>query len=821
MSEEKRCSKCGAPVSEAVAGGFCTACLLEDGLTPSAAAVAESVPLKNFGDYELLEEIARGGMGVVYRARQISLNRIVAIKMILGGQLAGAAEVARFRTEAETAARLQHPGIVAVHEVGEVEGNHYFSMDYVAGRTLAELVREQPLPARRAAQYGRAIAEAIQFAHEQGVLHRDLKPSNVLIDAEDQPRVTDFGLAKWLEGKSELTMTGQVLGSPSFIPPEQAGGKGRAVGPASDVYSLGAILYHLLTGHPPFVAETVTQTLRMVVENEPVSPRLLNASVPRDLETICLKCLEKDPQRRYASAQVLADELGRFLRNEPIQARPVGVVLKVHRWCLRNKPLAVAGTAVLVLLLVVAIGSPIAAIRISRERARAETNAKQARSEASRSQQVAQFLKDALEGVGPQVARGRDTTMLRGILDQTAERLGRDLTNQPLVEAELRSTIAGVYLQVMDYPKAVEMHREALRLRRASFGETNEFVAASLHDLAFVLREQMRFDEAESAFREALTIRKSLFGDKHPDVALSLGYLASTLELQGKRDEAEAMFRDTLSTLRPCVGNEHPHVALCLNSLGRLLAESGKFAEAETNLREALALRRKLYGDENPGVAEVLVGLATVLAQAGNLTEAEKMENDALDLFEKLQHSDHPDPAAWIVPLGLALENRGRLVEAERLFRGELAARRKLFGPVNPAVGRVYGMLHPVLAKLGKIAEDTELTREWLEATSKAAATGDLEALNQHAWILASCPIAALRDGQAAIRFAERAVAATDRKNARFLGTLAAAYAETGDFERAISIQKEALSVVQDGWEKSDLLSRLKLYESNTPFHRP
>lgn len=306
------------------------------------AAAAGQTP-REFGDYELLEEVARGGMGVVYKARQRSLNRVVAVKMILAGNLAGPADVERFQAEARAAANLQHPGIVAIHEVGEHEGQHYFSMDYIEGTSLAEVVRANPLPARRAAGYVWQVAEAIDYAHRQGTIHRDLKPSNVLLDAADRPRVTDFGLAKRIEGDSALTGTGQVLGTPSYMPPEQAGGKRGQVGPASDVYSLGAVLYELLAGRPPFRAETPLDTLLQVLEVEPVSPRLLNPKLPKDLETITLKCLRKSPAERYATAAALADDLRRFLNDEPIVARPPSAVERAVRWARKQRRGAVAG----------------------------------------------------------------------------------------------------------------------------------------------------------------------------------------------------------------------------------------------------------------------------------------------------------------------------------------------------------------------------------------------------------------------------------------------------------------------------------------------
>nr|WP_286178015.1 protein kinase [Rhodopirellula sp. JC639] len=337
-------------------------------------------------------------MGIVFKARQAKLRRIVALKMILAGKLADADEVDRFCREAEAAGRLKHPNIVPVHEIGEHEGRHYFTMDFVEGRSLAEMIREETLAPRDAADMLRTIAEAVHFAHQQGTVHRDLKPANVLVAGEGTPHVTDFGLAKMLDAvdhdsRAELTATGQILGTPSYMSPEQASGKQELVGPASDIYSLGAILYACLTGRAPFVADSPVDTLLQVMRKEPVSPGELNPSVPKDLETICLKCLIKEPHKRYGTARELADDLSQFLEGRPVIARPVGRINKTIRWCRRNKAVA---TLLCLLFLSMAVGTyvsasyAVAAVRHANNEARQRASAEMAREEAEKQRQNAE-----------------------------------------------------------------------------------------------------------------------------------------------------------------------------------------------------------------------------------------------------------------------------------------------------------------------------------------------------------------------------------------------------------------------------------------------
>jgi serine/threonine protein kinase len=319
------------------------------------AATVQSGPVPSIPGYEILGELGRGGMGVVYNARDIKLNRLVALKMILAGGHAGAADLARFRAEAEAIARLQHPHIVQIYEVGEHRGLPCFSLEYCSNGSLEKKLAGTPLAAKEAAAVVEKLARAMHAAHEKGVVHRDLKPANILLGEDGTPKVTDFGLAKRLEAVGQ-TATGAVMGTPSYMAPEQAGGKGKQVGPPADVYALGAILYELLTGRPPFRAPSALDTLLQVVADDPVPPTQFQTRTPRDLETICLKCLQKEPPKRYGSALALAEDLRRFQEGKPILARPVGRVERGIKWVRRQPALAsllaavtltlVAGTAV-------------------------------------------------------------------------------------------------------------------------------------------------------------------------------------------------------------------------------------------------------------------------------------------------------------------------------------------------------------------------------------------------------------------------------------------------------------------------------------------
>jgi WD40 repeat protein/predicted Ser/Thr protein kinase len=462
MEPIPRCARCQEPTIQGDGFGLCPRCLLQEALELPPEALGPDpgwedqvdrdrnpgAPVR-FGDYELLEEVARGGMGIVYRARQRSLGRIVALKVLLAGAFSGPEGRQRLRTEAAAAARLEHAGIVPVYEAGTWEGQPFYSMEFIEGRTLADAIRARSLSPSKAAQYVAQLAETIHYAHQRGVLHRDLKPSNILIDARDQPRIADFGLARVLdagtgtEGRAGgLTLPGQVLGSPAYMPPEQAAGRvpDADTGPAGDVYSLGAVLYEAITGMPPFQGESPAEVLARVRSEDPVPPRRLVRGVPVDLETVCLRCLEKSPHRRYHSAGELAEELHRFLRGEPVRASPVGRVGHAWRWMRRNPAIALLGMAAVGLLLSIALVSVLAGVRVraSRDEARArlaesllsEARAVRTAGEAGHRNTVLQLVERARELDTAGRLRLRQRHEATAALARTDERLVT-LTNFP------------------------------------------------------------------------------------------------------------------------------------------------------------------------------------------------------------------------------------------------------------------------------------------------------------------------------------------------------------------------------------------------------
>src|SRR5262245_7155252 len=495
-----------------------------------AAAVGALGPAKAIPGFELLEELGRGGMGVVYLARQLDLNRLVAIKMIRAGAHADSEDLARFFIEAEVIARLRHPHIVQIYQVGEHDGHPYCALEFVDGGSLHEKLNGTPMPASQAAELMEVVARAMQAAHDRGIIHRDLKPANILMTKDGSPKITDFGLAKQLDAKegSAQTRTGTIMGTPSYMAPEQAQGKTRDLGPAVDIYALGAMLYDILTGRPPFKGETALDTLQLVTSTDPVPPTRLQPRVPRDLETVCLKCLEKEPRNRYATARDLAEDLRRFRTHEPIRARPVSVLERARKWA-RRKP-AVAALVLLSALMVlglVLVGVVIAAL----QKHRADQEAAYAALEGQRADEQ-QRLREEAQAQSRRAERNFQKA--RAAVDQMLTRVGKErLAHEPRMEKIRRDLLT----------RALEFYQNFLKEKSDDPGLRQDTGRA--YQRVGDIQEMLgAYAAAEKAYQEAIKLFAEL-GEQFPDqpehrqdLAASYDGLAIVLQASGNRDEA-------------------------------------------------------------------------------------------------------------------------------------------------------------------------------------------------------------------------------------------------------------------------------------------
>ena len=548
-----------------------------------------------FGDFELLEEIARGGMGIVYKARQTTPRRIVALKMILAGQLASDADIKRFYAEAQAVATLDHANIVPVFEVGNCEGQHYFSMRYIEGESLSERLARGPLMAREAAALIRDVAHAVHYAHTRGIVHRDLKPANILIDQDSRARVTDFGLASRKSDETRLTHTGQLLGTPNFMPPEQLAGRAEDIGPAADVYSLGATLYAILTGRPPFQAASMADTLRQVAEREPVALRQLDIAIPRDLETIVLKCLEKSASRRYATSQNLAEDLERFLTDRPIVARRSSQRERFVRWARRN-PLAAGLTAALATLIIAAVS----VLSISNAQIRRESAARA----------VALQQKDAA------LATARDA------VNQMLTDVANDKFNNVPIAHPLRvSLLKG----------AQQFYEELMQLNRTDRSLVPE-MAEILYNLGGLQRELGQKEDAQRSLRRGISLLSALDGrdpvvqERIAIMELDLAYTMDPTSgaLQSSRDEdpaVEAHYQlalDHLHKLHQRWPDRLQAYVLYLHYQGDRAFKRGDLDHAEQLWREAIK-NGEAHLAQQPGDLNTRIGLSRACIGIFNL----------------------------------------------------------------------------------------------------------------------------------------------------------------------------------------------------------
>ena len=584
-------------------------------------------PGSTFGDYEIIREIDRGGMGIVVLAKQTQLNRTVAIKMILAGTLAGDADIKRFYTEAEASAELDHPGIVPIYDIGEIDGLNYYSMRFIEGPSLSSRVSEGPLEVDEAAQLSQQIADAVSYAHERGIVHRDLKPANVLLDLNGDPVITDFGLAKKLDDDQGLTGTGQVIGTPGYMPPEQAMGEVREIGPRSDIYSVGAILYCLLTGRAPFHAASIMETLHQVIKNEPVAPRQLNPSVPIDLETICLKCLNKQQAQRYQTARELADDLQRYVEGKPVQARPISGLQRFQRWCKRNPVVAALSLTSVLALVVGTVVSTVFAFAAADRAREAEANLLEAQRQQAKAEANFRMAREAVDEYFTQVS---ENTLLNqpGMQSLQQDLLGQALAyyRQFLVERaddpDIQDDLAGANFRVglineaveADLQLAIEPLKSALEIQRRLATETPDDVdrAAALSDTLTALgRIQFRSGQGEASIeslQEALTIRRSV---------------------------AESSPEDA-TTVRRQLANSHMNVGLVEMEVGNLEAAREQFEQAQEIRQDILSAGDNTHVRRDFGMGYYNLGNLILMDESADLEVAFSNFESAVEVFQRL-----------------------------------------------------------------------------------------------------------------------------------------------------------------------------------------
>jgi eukaryotic-like serine/threonine-protein kinase len=687
---------------------------------------------QHVGDYEILSVLGRGGMGVVYKARQKRLNRIVALKMILGGLHASDEDLRRFRQEAEASARLQHPNIVQIHEIGDVDGKPYFSLEYADAGSLAGKMANEPQPAFAAAQLIEILARAMHYAHQRGVVHRDLKPANILLttpapDGSSMapastfgiPKVTDFGLAKRMDVDLGQTQTGAILGTPSYMAPEQAGGRIREIGPCTDIYALGAILYDLLTGRPPFKANTLADTLRQVQMTEPVSPGRLQPQVPRDLATICLKCLNKEPKKRYESSLALAEDLGRFLSGEPIHARPTSLIERAIKWSIRRPALAAMIAVSVLSFVALGIGGWYSAWSLFNANQRIRAANELAEAERSRAEDNLEQALEAIDGVLTQVSV--DLTEVPLMEKPRAKLLKKALAlfehlpreDQKTAKARFQSARANERLGEVQglfdkLPESEQAYKEAeTRLKEllADAPKQPEYrteLARTYHNEGLLFRKRGLIKDAQECFEQAVAQRESLareFPDNTSiarDLAQSTYWLGTTLaRVKGGQKKAEEDYRAAIDMQKKLLTMKFDEAdskdqlrdierdqARMLNNLGMMLGQTGRRKSAIDTLTSAANIQARL-ASQNPDIPTIRREQARSLHNLaiqqwlteGMKTSSEATFEKAIELLTTLVR-EFPSVPAYRDELagvyrtqGILLQDNAKPVEAEKALR--------------------------------------------------------------------------------------------------------------------------------------------------------
>jgi len=772
MAHADRCQSCGAPLDPTgPGGGACPACLLNLALHASDDAEGDRsssadtepeglAPGTRIGHYTIVRVLGSGGMGTVHLAEQTEpVERKVALKVIRRG-LDGRQVMARFEAERQALARMDHPAIAKVLDAGATEdGQPWFAMEYVEGERITDHCDRLRLDTRARLDLFVKVCAGVQHAHQRGIIHRDLKPSNVLVaagDGEAAPKIIDFGVAKAIEQRlterSLFTELGVLVGTPEYMSPEQADLGPLDVDTRTDVYSLGVLLYELLTGELPFAqdelrAAALGEILRRIREDVPSRPStrisemgerarrsagrrrsdpgMLRRELAGDLDVITMKALEKEPARRYRSPAELADDVRRHLHDEPVLARPPSPAYLLRKLVSRNKLASMFAAALFLTLVGFGVWMSVLYRRSQAHLVRALDAEAAAEREAETLRRVSDFLTGVFEVSDPGESRG-NTVTARELLDGAAVRIERELADQPRVRTKLMSVMGNVYSSLGLYEEAEKLLRRAVEQHRES-GARDEAAAEALADLASVRYQKGDYAEAAGLAREALAIQEALLGPEHPDVADTLAILGAIDWDQGRLAEATPFWTRCLAIREKAFGEGSIEVAQAIHNLGELYLAEGRHADAEAHYVRALEIREKLLGADHPTVASTLSNLAEAYYRQGRYEEAEQVRLRALETAERTLGPDHPDLAYHLNNLGVVYSAMKRFPDAERLYRRSLAIREAKLPPDHPLIAWTWDNLALSLLRQGKLVEAENAYERSMDVARRAGTEGSAE----------------------------------------------------------------------------------------------